>query len=180
MNERRFSGEIERLRSEERLARLEVPLVVDHTLDGLNANSVLDVGTGSAIFAEAFAVRGLTVKGIDVREDMLEAARSFVPDGEFSLGAMEQIPHPDQSVDLVFMGHVLHEADDLNAALAEARRVARTRVAILEWVYREEDFGPPLDHRLPADRVITAAQAAGYSSQAQIALTHMILYLLDV
>ena len=54
MHERRFKGEVERLRAPERIQRIEVDRVVNLCLEGVRADSVLDVGTGSAIFAEAF------------------------------------------------------------------------------------------------------------------------------
>ena len=37
---------------------------------------------------------------------------------------MEKLPFEDKAFDLAFMGHVLHEADDLLTALKEAQRVA--------------------------------------------------------
>lgn len=179
-NDRRFSGGIERLRSEQRLALLEVPDVVQYTLDGISLQSVLDVGTGSGIFAEAFANSGLTVKGVDIRKDMLEAARQFVPSGEFKQGKMEAIPFPDQSVELVFMGLVLHESDDLKVALAEAYRIGTKRTSILEWIYSVEEPGPPLHHRLKSVDVVVAAEEVGFKTITQMNLTHLILYRLDV
>ena len=178
-NNRRYSGDIERLRSEERLAQLDVPSVIQHTLEGITIESVLDVGTGSGIFAEAFTGKSLSVYGIDIREDMLEAARGFVPSGEFRLGKQEAIPYPDLAFDLVFMGLVLHEADDLRVALGEAYRVVTHRTAVLEWIYREEDFGPPLNHRLKPEIVFAAAEEAGFKTMTQIELPHLVLYRLD-
>ena len=52
-NDRRYSGEIERLRSKQRLTLLEVPRVIQYSLDQIVVKSVLDIGTGSGIFAEA-------------------------------------------------------------------------------------------------------------------------------
>lgn len=179
MNERRFSGEIERLRADERVARLEIDRVVDLSLSETSAQSLLDIGTGSGLFAEAFAARGFKVAGVDLREDMLEAARQYVPGGDFRLAHMEQLPFADASFDLVFMGLVLHEADDLTNALSEAYRTARQRVMVLEWPYEAGEFGPPLDHRLRPEQVLDAARKAGFKSAEQIALQHMALFRLD-
>ncbi len=179
MNERRFSGEIERLRAPERLARLEVERVVRLSLDDLKAQSMLDVGVGSGIFAEAFAARGLSVAGVDLREDMLEAARQYVPSGDFRLAPMEALPFTDGTYTLVFLGFVLHEADDVTQALKEARRVAAARVVVLEWPYQAQEFGPPLNHRLPPERINDAAQTAGFARITRHALNVTSLYLLD-
>lgn len=178
-NDRRFNKEIELLRSERRLNLLEVPRVVQYSLEGITANSVLDVGTGSGIFAEAFASKNLTVMGIDIREDMLDAARQFVPTGKFKLGKMEAIPYPNQCVDLVFLGHVLHEADDVSIALSESYRVGIKRTAVLEWAYRQEDFGPPLHHRLKPEDVFAMAKDVGFKAIGRMDLNHLVLYLFD-
>lgn len=179
MNDRRFSGEIERLRNPERVARLEIDRVITLSTEGLTLASVLDIGTGSGLFAEAFSAKGLQVTGVDLREDMLEAARQFVPQGDFRLAHMEQLPFPDQAFDLVFMGLVLHEADDLQNALKAAYRVAKKRVMVLEWPYEVGEFGPPQDHRLPTEAVMTAAQNVGFAHVDSIALTYMHGFRLD-
>ena len=45
MHEKRFEGAIDRLRSPERVERLDVERVVDLCLESETATSVLDVGT---------------------------------------------------------------------------------------------------------------------------------------
>ncbi|HEX2906852.1 MAG TPA: class I SAM-dependent methyltransferase [Phototrophicaceae bacterium] len=179
MNERRFSSEIERLRAPERVERLEVARVVSLSLDGLTATSILDVGTGSGLFAEAFAAQRRRVAGVDLREDMLAAARLYVPGGEFRQAHMAALPYTDAAFDLVFLGLVLHEADNLRRALAEAYRVAVRRVVVLEWPYQTQEFGPPLEHRLPIAQITQTAAAVGFQRVTHQALTHLSLYQLD-
>src|SRR4030042_1358759 len=96
MHEKRFSGDINRLRSAERVERLEVERVIQLCLEGGSFKGVLDVGTGSGLFD----------------------------------------------------GLVLHERDDPRGALQAARHVSRKRVCLLEWPYREQPFGPPMEDRL--------------------------------
>jgi SAM-dependent methyltransferase len=178
-HERRYAGTADRLRRPERLELLEVERTVTLCLDGLDRPTVLDVGTGSGLFAEAFAARGLTVAGCDVNEELLAAARAAVPRAEFATGAAEELPYDDASSDLVFLGHVLHEVDDLNRALAEARRVARARVAVLEWPYRREEQGPPLEHRLRPEAVEAEARKAGFAKVERLELRYMVLFRLE-
>jgi ubiquinone/menaquinone biosynthesis C-methylase UbiE len=179
-HERRFHGAADRLRAPARIARLDVPRVVEFSLAGLTATSVLDVGTGTGVFAEAFAAAGLTVTGIDTNADLLAVARGFAPTAQLTEAPAEQIPFPDGSFDLVFLGHVLHEADDPLAALQEARRVTRQRVAILEWPYRDEPQGPPLAHRLSPATVADLAARAGFQSVEARQLEHMDFYRLTL
>ncbi len=106
----------------------------------------------------------------------LKAAKTFVPAGTFLHGTVEDIPLQDRSFDLVFMGHVLHESDDIIKALSEAKRVAKQKVCILEWPYRQEEIGPPLEHRLNTKEILDAAQQVGFSFSETIQLQHMVLF----
>ena len=178
-HKRRFCGKAERLRSPERMALLEVDRVVRLSLEGVSVKTVLDVGTGTGIFAQAFTKAGLAVAGIDTNPDYLEIARRHVAAAEFRQGAAEAIPFEDGVFDLVFLGHVLHEADDPPRALMEARRVGLRRVSVLEWPYREEEQGPPPEHRLRSEEVKRLAEEAGYAGVERIELAHMYLYRLD-
>ena len=175
-HERRFHGVPRRLRSADRIALLEVPRVVALSMEGLAVTGVLDVGTGTGVFAEAFAKLDSEVAGIDTNADLLAIARTYSPAGQFREAPAEAIPFPDRSFDLVFLGHVLHETDRPLQALMEARRVARSRVAILEWPYRAEQRGPPLSHRLRPEVVRDLAAQAGYTGVEAIELTHMDFY----
>ncbi len=175
-HERRFHGAAERLRAPERVELLETEAVAQLCAEGVDVVSVLDVGTGTGIFAEAFAGRSLRVAGIDPDPGLLAAARAQVPSCEFREGVAEELPFDDASFDLVFLGHVLHETDDPAKALAEARRVSRKRVCILEWPYRSESAGPPLAHRMQASRIIELARLAGFQAVEKISLKHMDFY----
>jgi ubiquinone/menaquinone biosynthesis C-methylase UbiE len=176
MNEKLFAGDLVRLRAPERVARLEVARVVDLCLDGADVKAALDVGTGSGLFAEAFVQRGLTVAGVDTNPAMIEAVRAYVPEGSFQESPAEALPYPDAAFDLVFMGLVLHESDEPLKVLSEARRVARQRVSILEWAYREESFGPPLAHRIAPEVLEKWVQQAGFSKWETVPLAQLVLY----
>lgn len=180
MHEKRFNREIERLRDPERVARMEVGRVVDLVFEGLTEfKSILDVGTGSGLFAEQFAAKGLKVTGLDANPDMIPAAQEFVPTGEFRLGVAEKLPFEDKTFDIVFMGLLLHEVDDLFAALSEASRVVNQRLAVLEWSYEPQSFGPSLEHRLTFENINAAAKLAGFNSVKKIQLENLVLYLFE-
>ncbi len=179
MHERRYAGEVERLRNADRLALLEVDKVVELSLRGISARSVLDIGVCSAVFAEAFARRGLHAFGIDVRREMVVAARQLFPAGRYQVAAAEALPYRANAVDIAFLGLLLHESDDPIATFAQAWRVARLRVAILEWPFVEEEHGPPLEHRLSTDQVQQIAQVAGARSVWTLPLAHTVLHVAD-
>lgn len=178
MHEKCFTGGVARLRAPERVERLEVARVVDLCLEGADANcrGVLDVGTGSGLFAEEFARRGLSLAGVDAKPEMVVAAEAYVPTGYFRQATAEALPYRDQAFDLVFMGLLLHETDEPLQALREARRVTRDRVGVLEWRYEDETFGPPLAHRISPSALAAMTQQAGFSRCETLPLTHPVLY----
>jgi ubiquinone/menaquinone biosynthesis C-methylase UbiE len=180
MHEKRFDGGIEKLRAPERVERLEVERVVDLCLEATNLKSVLDVGVGSGLFSEAFAKRGLEIAGVDVNPEMIAAARQCVPAGDFREATAEALPYPDGSFDLLFFGLLLHESDEPLKVLQEARRVSRKRVCILEWPFLDQEFGPPLAHRLNPTEIADLARQAGFPHPKNIPLTHLALYRLAV
>lgn len=180
MNEKRFEGNIARLRNPERIARLDVKWVISLSLEHANFKSALDIGTGTGVFAEGFAKRGVSVYGVDVNPKMLPAARMYVPAAFFSAATAERLPYEDARFDLVFMGLLLHESDEQVQVLREARRVARIRVCILEWAYREEDFGAQLGQRLAPDMLEKMAKQAGFNKFEEVPLTKLIFYRLTI
>jgi ubiquinone/menaquinone biosynthesis C-methylase UbiE len=179
MNEDKIFRNIERLRDPQRLGILETERVVSLCLQGPKIAKVLDIGTGSGVFAEIFARLGLKVTGIDLQEPMLEAARGFVPKAHFQMADSEELPFGDDAFDLCFLGVVLHEAKRPLLTLQEAHRVCAVRTAVLEWLYTGQDFGPPLKDRLKSDEVLRMGNSSGFSQIKAIPLEHLILFLLE-
>ncbi|HDP67886.1 MAG TPA: class I SAM-dependent methyltransferase [Candidatus Marinimicrobia bacterium] len=148
MNTKVYNGSVARLRRAERLQVMQVERVVELCLKQDDFKTVLDCGTGSGVFAEAFLKKGLTVIGIDLNPEMIAAARAYVLGGRFNVARLERLPFREKSFDLLFYAHSLHEAGDLCLALAEAKRVARRHVMALEWPVRFKLHGPPVGHRI--------------------------------
>ncbi|HEX7538263.1 MAG TPA: arsenite methyltransferase [Dermatophilaceae bacterium] len=94
---------------------------------------VLDLGSGAGadvlISARRVAPGGRAI-GLDMTTEMLELARrnaaaAGVDNVEFLRGYLEDIPLPDDSVDVVISNCVINLAADKNVVLAEAARVLR-------------------------------------------------------
>lgn len=180
MHERRFNRELSRLRDPERVARMEVDRVVALAMEGVeDAQTVLDIGTGTGLFAEAFAARGYTVSGVDVNPDMLPEAQRFVPSGVFHESTAERLPFEDGVFDVAFMGLLLHETDDPLAALREAHRVTQRRLVILDWPDEDQPIGPPRADRISAERIAELAAQCGFGPLQQVPLNVLVLYRLE-
>lgn len=178
MNDRIYKQSPDKLRSKEREERLEIDKVIVKCLQDGTISNVLDVGCGSGVFTEHFVRQGLKAVGIDLNQDMIDAAKKFVPESDFLLAKAEDLPFKDNSFDLVFFGLVLHEVSDYNKSLSEAYRVCRLKTVVLEWKYEVADFGPPIEHRLTEKFIEQIAKVAGFKVIKSEHLTHLILYTL--
>ena len=96
---------------------------------------VLDVGCGAGRFCRVAADRGSRVAGLDATPAFVEIARERVPDGDFRVGEMEELPWADDSFDLVTGFNSFFIAADMVNALREAGRVARPSAPVAMSVF---------------------------------------------
>lgn len=95
---------------------------------------VLDVCCGTGDLAVAAAEAGGHVTGLDFSEPMLERARRKSAEIEWVEGDALALPFADGSFDAVTVGFGVRNLPDIEAGLAELRRVLRPegRLAVLE------------------------------------------------
>ena len=96
---------------------------------------VLDVGCGVGAFLGLVAGRGARPFGIDAAEALVELARERLPSADLRVGEMEALPYHADIFDLVTGFNSFFFANDIVAALGEARRVAKPGAPVVIQVW---------------------------------------------
>ena len=133
---------------------------------------VLDLGSGGGIDVLLSAKRvGPSGKayGLDMTDEMLELARenqlkAGVENVEFLKGEIEDVPLPDETVDVIISNCVINLSGDKDAVLREAFRVLRPggRFAVSDIVARS-----PIPHEFRQDAAKWSACLAGALEEAE-------------
>jgi SAM-dependent methyltransferase/uncharacterized protein YciI len=101
---------------------------------------VLDIGCGVGAFLRLVTERGGKAYGIDASEALLELARQRVPGADLRTGDMEALPYRDDMFDLVTGFNSFFFANDIVAALREARRVAKPGAPMVIQVWGQHEL----------------------------------------
>jgi SAM-dependent methyltransferase len=109
-------------------AELQEPLtaplweaLLDATMVGAGTR-LLDAGCGAGGASLLAARRGAQVNGLDAAEALLAIARQRVPDGDFRLGDVAELPYGDGSFDTLLAVDVLPYTASPVTAVRELRR----------------------------------------------------------
>jgi arsenite methyltransferase len=140
-----------------------VPTAVAELHEG---ETVLDLGSGAGadvlISARRVGPGGKAI-GLDMTDEMLELARGNAAEArveniEFLKGYLEDIPLPDQSVDVVISNCVINLSGDKSKVLQEAARVLRPggRFAVSDVI-----ADPGMDEQTRADMAAWTGCIAG-------------------
>ena len=104
-------------------------------LGEVTGGPLLDVGCGLGELCRMAVDRGLAVHGTDVDRTALAHAARLVPEGEFTVGGLPELPLPDHAVAAVTCLQVLMHVANPVAALRELARVARPGAAVVVTVW---------------------------------------------
>ena len=110
---------------QESMTRPVYDAVFERTGVGAQTN-YLDVGCGSGLAAQLAAERGAKVSGVDAAENLLAIAQSRVSAGQFRVADLEELPFADHTFDVVTGFNSFQYAGNPDAALAQAKRVAKS------------------------------------------------------
>lgn len=100
---------------------------------------VLDAGCGSGAASKCAALRGAKVAGLDAAEGMIERARQQVPDGDFRVGDLEELPFNDDAFDAVVASDSVQFTENKLAAISEMARVCKPEGTVVIALWDEPD-----------------------------------------
>jgi SAM-dependent methyltransferase len=105
---------------------LTTDLQILERLVALEDRDVLDVGCGGGALVRELVGRGARAVGLEISEEQLGHARA-TGIGRFIVGRAEDLPLPDDSLDVVLFMRSLHHVPESSMlpALVDARRVLR-------------------------------------------------------
>ena len=98
---------------------------IKEVLDERPAGVALDAACGTGRVARYLHELGHKVIGIDRSPEMLALARAQLPDVDFRQGLLQDLPLPDESVDVAVTTLALCHVRDLEPVMAEFARVLR-------------------------------------------------------
>lgn len=109
------------------------------------AITVADLGAGEGLLSQLLAHRAEQVWCIDNSPRMVEvgtelARKNGLANLTYKLGNIEQVPLPDQSVDLAILSQALHHAEHPQRAVNEAYRILRPGGQLLVLDLNEHAF----------------------------------------
>jgi ubiquinone/menaquinone biosynthesis C-methylase UbiE len=178
MHERRFDAALaHRLDLPERAVWLPQDEVI-RALAVVAGDTVVDIGAGTGYFALPLAcavgANGRVI-AVDAQEAMLDHLRKRIASAAASNIALvhaeaDAITLPHALCDLALLANVWHEFPDRAAALAETKRILKSkgRIAILDWRPDvDPEHGPPLEHRLTPSSAMAELVAAGFEQVSQ-------------
>lgn len=141
-------------------------------LDG--GETVLDIGVGTGFFAEVIAPLCAKLVGVDRSQDMMDVFRGKDAFGglsnvELLQGEADGLPVEDASCDVAIHVNLLHEIDDVNRFHNEIKRVLKPggRLFCVDWRAKQTDMGPPLSHRVSAEKAAAMIERGGFKITKQ-------------
>ena len=116
---------------------------------------VADQGCGSGYFTIPISRKVKKVYAIDVQKEMLDYLENKIQQQKIEniktlLSENNNIPLPDERVDLLISVNTLHEFRDKGNTINEIRRVLKQngRAVIVDFKKEDTEFGPPVEIRI--------------------------------
>jgi ubiquinone/menaquinone biosynthesis C-methylase UbiE len=132
---------------------------------------IADIGAGTGYFTRRFAFAALTGKavGLDIEPSMVrymkeDAKKLGLKNYEARVVKKDDSELGNNTVDIVFLCDTYHHIDNRIEYFSKVKGSLkkRGRLVIVDFYKKELPYGPPPDHKLAKEIVITELEEAGY------------------
>ena len=170
MNKRSFEDLVERFESPER-SKWQKPTEVISLLGDINGKTVMDIGSGTGYFSFRLAEKGANVIAADVDDrfqDYIKEKKATIADTKVQLRKTE---FDDPLLETEEVHHAIivnsyHHIDDRSNYFKKVAAGLKNDGILMVVDFKKEDTpnGPPKNHRIAADQVMTELEKAGFAN----------------
>ncbi|MCA0131697.1 class I SAM-dependent methyltransferase [Winogradskyella alexanderae] len=140
-------------------------------LGNISDKTIMDIGAGSGYFSVKLAEKGAKVIAADVSEEFQEALKKRIENNKLENITLRKIPYNNPSlepneVDMVLIVNTYHHIENRSDYFAKVKTGTKStgELVLIDFFKSETPVGPPLDHKISIDQVITELKEAGYSN----------------
>lgn len=170
MNQSDFETLVKRFESPERDAYQKPEKVLQY-LGNLKGKKIMDIGAGTGYFSVKLAQKGAKVIAADVSEDFQNYLKKRIEQNKIKNIELRKIPYDspqlkEDEVDIVFMVNTYHHIENRVEYFSKVKKGIKRNGSLLIidfFKIADTPVGPPIDHKLSIDEVITELKKAGYT-----------------
>lgn len=146
------------------------------SLGDIENKTVVDLGSGSGYFSVRLAARGANVLAVDVNDEFIQIIEEKKQEFEIPDEKLQTVKITEKSldlehgsVDIVFMVNTYHHISDRVRYFREANEVLKKdgRMVIVDFYKKSIPVGPPKNHKISKEVVLSELEEAGYTSVQQ-------------
>lgn len=139
-------------------------------LGDLKGKKIMDLGAGTGYFSVKMADKGAEVIAADVDVDFQEYLKERIIKNGLKNIELRKIPYDDpelkkEEVDIVLVVDTYHHIEERVNYFKKVKAGTKPNgeLVIIDFYKAETPFGPPVNHKISMDEVISELKKAGYT-----------------
>lgn len=139
-------------------------------LGDISGKKIMDIGAGSGYFSVKLAAKGANVIAADVSDEFQEALKKRAEDNNLKNIELRKIPFDspslaDNEVDMVLIVNTYHHIENRSGYFEKVKAGTKEtgELVLIDFFKTETPVGPPVDHKISIDKVVSELKLAGYT-----------------
>ena len=140
-------------------------------LGDIKGKTVIDIGAGSGYFSVKLAAKGAKVIAADVSDEFQAYLKQRIEKYDLKNISLRKIPYDapglaDGEADIVFIVNTYHHIENRAEYFAKVKKGTKPdgELVIIDFYKTDIPVGPPTDHKVSLDEIITELKKAGYTA----------------